>query len=86
MTKTLRTVWLSAAVRLVGSPDTAAGSIAVELRDIEIDVGDHRIIRREALRLLDVGGPGRHGGSTGSTERPMILTPRLSNSGLILAM
>ena len=30
---------------------------AVELRHVEIDVADHRIVRREALRLLDVGGP-----------------------------
>jgi hypothetical protein len=27
MTKTLRTVWLSAAVRLAGSPDALAGSM-----------------------------------------------------------
>src|SRR3954447_12188869 len=31
----------------------------VELRHVEVDVGDHRIVRREALRLLDVARPAR---------------------------
>ena len=30
---------------------------AVELGDVEIDVSDQRIVRRDALRLLDVLGP-----------------------------
>ena len=37
----------------------AGGQHAPGLGDLEIGVADHRIVRREALRLLDVGRPAR---------------------------
>src|SRR5262249_17486931 len=54
MTKTLRTVWLSAGVGVAGH---GGGKHAVKLRHLEVGVGDYRVIGGEALRLLDVVGP-----------------------------
>ena len=58
---------------------------AVKLGDFQVGVADHGIVGRHALGLLDVGGPFGRGCSTGSTDRPSTLTPRLSNSGFSLA-
>ena len=57
MTKTLRTVWLSAGVRFGGVARGCRRQHAVELGDREVGVADHRIVRRGALRLLDVLRP-----------------------------
>src|SRR5215831_340799 len=57
MTKTLRTVWLSAGVRFAGVAGHGGGKHAVELRHVEVGIGDHWVIGGEALRLLDVLGP-----------------------------
>src|SRR6516162_87643 len=55
-TKTLRTVWLSAAVRFDASPFALAASMP---RNAQVRVGDHRVVRRETLGLLDVFCPRR---------------------------
>src|SRR5262249_5329899 len=57
MTKTLRTVWLSAGVRFAGSPDTAAGSMPESLGTLKSASAVIGVIGGEALRLLDVVGP-----------------------------
>ena len=72
ITKTFRTVWLSVAVRLAGSPDAVAGSMPQSfdtLKSVSPIIGWCK-----ALGLLDVGRPA---GMLldGIEERPMILTP-----------
>ena len=57
MTKTVRTVWLFAAVRPSDVPSVDAGSMPVQLRDRQVGVADHRVVRRVPLRLLDVVRP-----------------------------
>ena len=58
MMKTLRTVWLSAAVRVNGRP-TLRPATCRTVGDVEIGVADHRIVRRGTLGLPDVLGPFR---------------------------
>src|SRR5215831_16136728 len=58
-TKTLRTVWLSAAVRFDASPFALAGSMPQAFRNAQVWVSDHRVVRRETLGLLDVFRPRR---------------------------
>src|SRR5215468_11578932 len=58
-TKTLRTVWLSAAVRFDASPVRAGRKHAPGFRNAQVWVGDHRVVRRETLGLLDVFRPRR---------------------------
>src|SRR5262249_45905014 len=85
MTKTLRTVWLSAAVRSATSPPVSAGSIPYAFQTA----------KSAAARLGELGrSPWVSSMSFAqpswseavSTEMPMIFTFLRSNSGLILAM
>ncbi len=57
----------------------------VELGDVEIGVADHRIVRRGALRLLDVLRPLARVCRRDRRSSPISLTPRLSNSGFNFA-
>ena len=68
-----------------GSPDAWPAAFRRASQIVQIRVADHRIVRRRALGLL-MSSAHLVWLSTGSTLRPMILTLRLSNSGLILAM
>src|SRR5262245_5283224 len=58
---------------------------AVELGDLEVGIADHGIVRAKPCVSL-MSSAHFEWRSTGSTLKPMILTPRLSNSGLIRAM
>ena len=84
ITNTVRTVWLSAAVR---PPDVAGrlgGQHVVELRDLEVGspiIGKFGAV--PCVSSMSFAQPSWL--STGSTDRPMTFTPRLSNSGLSLA-
>src|SRR5258706_15312098 len=85
MMKTLRTVWLSAGVRCEASPDAAAGSmfqVLAMLRSVPPIIG--KFGAKPVVSLMSTAHLLRL--ATGSTERPMILTLRLSNSGLRRAM
>src|ERR1700722_14705108 len=62
MTNTLRTVWLSAGGRFAGGPlrrvaAGAGGEHPVQLRHVEVAVGDDGIVGRSSLSLLDVARP-----------------------------
>jgi len=56
------------------------GQHAAELGDVEVRVADQRVVQRVALGLLDVLCP-LGVVLDGSTESPMIFTPRRANSG-----
>ena len=61
MTKTVRTVWLVAARAAFGRARLLGRQHVVELGDLEVVVGDDRVIDLRALGLLDVGEPARMG-------------------------
>ena len=57
ITKTLRTVWLSAGVRDLASPEVLGRQHPVQLGHVEVGVADDRVVGPGALGLLDVVGP-----------------------------